>query len=776
MCGEARIYMMSAMTGFVVQSQFCNRTGGRGNRARVQHCPEMSARARLTHSVAPTVMETKTGTFSAFRLSPMLLEPAASRESSGNVRPGFEDGLGRRYRPAARLESDAPLEILCFRHEITDVPSFEFALRERVARFSDLHHPAFTRIRKVDRLNDEHGTVVLMSDGAAGVRLIDILAEVERSGRVLDVNAALSLVRQLISAVAALHRHARVAHGAIAPERMYVTPRGRLFLVEYALGAALEQLKYSRERYWKELRVALPMNVGLPRFDERADLTQIGVVALSLMTGRAFGDDEYPRQIEALVAGVRARAVDGNQEALSPALVEWLRRALQLDVRSSFRTIFDAEAALDQLLSQETKYNASPGSLEAFMQRYHEPAAPVAPKAPVAPAATLTPAAATKPVSQPALPSIAFDTTPEADLRPAVEPYEPIPIDPADTSDEGSQAFDEQQEDAMRPAHTAARKPNRLKWIVAAMAVIAATAAGALAARQRLATVTPPVTTGKMTVNTDPPGAEVEVDGEKRGRSPLSLSLAAGAHTVVVRANGQSKTVPITIAAGADVSQYFDLPKAGSGFGQLQVRTEPAGARISIDGTPLGKTPMTIIEIVPGEHSVTLESDLGTVTQKVTIEAGVQASLMVPLGPQAGTVASGWITVTSPLEVELRENGRLLGTSGIDRIMLAVGKHDIELVNDLVGYKEMRTVQVAPGRVTALNIAIPKGSVSLNAVPWATVTIDGENVGDTPIGNLPLAVGQHEVVFRNTELGEQRRIITVTLRTPTRLSVDMTRK
>ena len=121
----------------------------------------------------------------------MLREPAAAPESSGNVRPGFEDGLGRRYRPAARIDSDAPLEILCFRHEITDVPAFEFALRERVARFSDLQHPSFTRIRKVDRLNDEHGTVVLMSDGAAGVRLIDILSEVERAGRVLDLNAAL---------------------------------------------------------------------------------------------------------------------------------------------------------------------------------------------------------------------------------------------------------------------------------------------------------------------------------------------------------------------------------------------------------------------------------------------------------------------------------------------------------------------------------------------------------------------------------------------------------
>jgi hypothetical protein len=70
-------------------------------------------------------------------------------------------------------------------------------------------------------------------------------------------------------------------------------------------------LKYSRERYWKELRVALPMNVGLSRFDERADLTQVGVVALSLIIGRPFRDEEYPRQLEELLAGAQARDING---------------------------------------------------------------------------------------------------------------------------------------------------------------------------------------------------------------------------------------------------------------------------------------------------------------------------------------------------------------------------------------------------------------------------------------------------------------------------------
>src|SRR3954471_18165597 len=175
----------------------------------------------------------------------------------GVALPAFEDGLGRRYRPAARGEQ-APPEILCFRPELTDVPAFEFSLRERVARLVEFRHASYSRIRKVDRLSDERGTVVLMSDCAPGVRLSDLLTAADEGRAVLTLDAALCLVRQLIPVMTLLHRQGGVAHGAMAPERLVVTPQGKLVVVEYAVGAALEQLRYSRERYWKDLRVALP--------------------------------------------------------------------------------------------------------------------------------------------------------------------------------------------------------------------------------------------------------------------------------------------------------------------------------------------------------------------------------------------------------------------------------------------------------------------------------------------------------------------------------------
>jgi hypothetical protein len=685
-----------------------------------------------------------------------MMPETVPADESGGVRHIFEDGLGRRYSPAARFDSDTSLEILCFRHEITDVAAFEFALRERFARVSEFEHPSFVRLRKIDRLNDEQGTVTLIADAAAGDRLIDILSELERTGLILDVNSALYLVRQLIAAIAALHQHVRVAHGAIAPERLFVTPQGRLQIVEYSLGAALEQLKYSRERYWKELRVAVPVEAGRSRFDEHTDLIQIGMVALALLVGRPLRDEEYPQQIEQLVTSIRARATNGANEPLPSALRDWLRRTLQLDARNQFRSLLAAQAAFDQVLSGHTKYTAGPDSIHTFMARYHDVASP--------------PPASVRPFdSAQGKPNI-FDEPDESYMT-----YEPLPLPEADSSEMSDEGELQDEGGAMRSAFTGRRRPGRVKFMAAAV-VLAAATVGLFAAGQRISPSALAVTTGIMTVNTDPPGAEVEVDGAARGRSPIRLELSAGAHTLVIRGNGgESRTVPVSIAAGAEISQYLEVPKAGSGFGQLQVRTEPAGARISIDGTPLGKTPMTIVEIAPGEHVITLESDSASVTQTVKIEAGVPASLVVPMAA-AGAVASGWISVNAPIVVDLQENGRLLGSSQVDKIMLPAGKHDIEFVNEHVGYREVRTVQVSPGRTAAISVTLPKGTVSLNAIPWASVFIDGENIGDTPIGNFPLTVGQHEVVFRNPELGEQRRIVSVTTRSPARLSVDLTRK
>ena len=299
------------------------------------------------------------------------MDSAAARAST-HAAIVFQDGLGER-RQIVDQTTNETLEMLCLRTELTAVPSFEFALRERVSRLANFRHAYYVRVRRVDRLA-EHGSMLgIVSELTQGARLSEILAVAERRRLVLDINAALCLIRQLVPAVAMLHQNARdVAHGALGPERIVVTPHGRLVIVDYVLGAALEQLRYSHERYWKDFRIALPRSAGLPRFDHRGDVTQLGIVALSLILGRPLREDEYPARISDVVASATAMSALGGREPIAPRLRTWLSRTLQTDLRNSYTSALEVQGALDELLSEDSGYIAAPVALDTFLARYHE--------------------------------------------------------------------------------------------------------------------------------------------------------------------------------------------------------------------------------------------------------------------------------------------------------------------------------------------------------------------------------------------------------------------
>ena len=81
-----------------------------------------------------------------------------------------------------------------------------------------------------------------------------------------------------------------------------------------------------------------------------------------------------------------------------------------------------------------------------------------------------------------------------------------------------------------------------------------------------------------------------------------------------------------------------------------------------------------------------------------------------------------------------------------------------------------------PGATTRLAFAPNTSTISLTTNEAAEVWIDGEKIGETPIGNYELSLGTHDVLFRHPDLGEQHYTTTVTLKAPARLSVDLRKK
>jgi hypothetical protein len=768
----------------------------------------------------------------------------------------FEDGLGeRRYILGALNE---PIEVLRLSSVLSAVSSFDFALRERAARLAGFRYESYARVRAIE-LDKRTSTLVVLSDYVPGIRVSAMLADVERRALPFDINVARTLIRQLVTASVAWH-HAvgDIIHGALGPERLIVTPAGRLVVAEYVLGAALEQLAYSRARYWRELRIPLPEGAGAPEFDARADVAQIGAVALALVLGRPLTTDEFPDRLRELISGAALRTVTGALEPLPVASREWLTRALQLDPRASFKSVMEARASLDdafgdenpvaelgalqvflarqagQTISGDVDLSPQLEAMKAFLARYpsrrqskpapvppadSQPSAPSLGGAPAlggAPVSTaaptvVRPTTAPSVVGAPAVPAApALSSAPAVVSTPAPRISEPAP---PHASEETSaiepslmeQALDQLEEeespavhqskhhvDVMAPAYVEAPLPPHAEERRSAIPVVA------WRARLRLIAVaaaigllvilagfglyrwrsTPQVLSGVLTVNTTPPGVSIAIDGQTRGVTPITLELPPGEHVVELRTETERRRIPITLTAGAQMSQFLEFPRtagSGSASGELLVRTEPPAASVTVDGVPVGRSPLSVPDLTPGTHTVVLQHEAGSLTERVLIENGRTASLVVSLGSTPKT-AAGWIAIDAPADVQVFENQRFLGNNRMDRIMLPVGRHELEIVNEDLGYRERRTVQVGPGQVASLRLEWPKGSMAINAIPWAEAWVDGTRVGETPIGNIQVPIGRHEVVFRHPELGERRTLVTVTTGDPVRVGVDLRAK
>ena len=123
----------------------------------------------------------------------------------------------------------------------------------------------------------------------------------------------------------------------------------------------------------------------------------------------------------------------------------------------------------------------------------------------------------------------------------------------------------------------------------------------------------------------------MKIDGEVKGSTPLTVRLDAGAHVMEVQSGkSEPRVIPLMITAGVQTSQYVELQGVAK-TGAVEIVSEPAGARITIDGRPRGSAPATITDLAPGDHTVVLEAGGRKNTQTVRIQAGSTAKLVVPM-------------------------------------------------------------------------------------------------------------------------------------------------
>lgn len=272
------------------------------------------------------------------------------------------DGLGTRTLLAD--SGHGQLEMLEVSADLATSPSAEQAIRSRAARVAELRGQPCAVVRRVERVTS---ALRVVAHAPAGVRLSTLLLHLELRAEALPEVAVIELAASLAAPLAAIHRlPGGVAHGALCPAHVLVAIDGSVVLTDCVFGAALSTLARTREQFWRDFGLALPPGPDLPRFDQRADVTQLAMVVLSMGLRRPLQPDEYPRAVSPLIL----RATDGSTEGgPTPAFRVWLQRAFQLDGHAAFNSAVDAERALTEIAAGANERRAAARAIQALVRK-----------------------------------------------------------------------------------------------------------------------------------------------------------------------------------------------------------------------------------------------------------------------------------------------------------------------------------------------------------------------------------------------------------------------
>jgi formylglycine-generating enzyme required for sulfatase activity len=101
---------------------------------------------------------------------------------------------------------------------------------------------------------------------------------------------------------------------------------------------------------------------------------------------------------------------------------------------------------------------------------------------------------------------------------------------------------------------------------------------------------------GRISVISHPEGAEVFVDGKRAGTAPLDLTLADGQHALVARyRNWPEQKRAAGVTPDKPSEEVFEFMP-----GSVKIASAPGGAVVSVNGRPLGRTPLLLENLDPG--------------------------------------------------------------------------------------------------------------------------------------------------------------------------------
>lgn len=491
----------------------------------------------------------------------------------------------------------------------------------------------------------------------------DTLDAVMRRRGPLPLDDARTVLSQVAAALDAGLANG-ITHGALHPRDVFVDDRSTVRVSGLGVAAALDSIgaKVTPRRPY-----AAPERVAGERWDQRADVYSLAVIAHELLTGRRPSGG-------------------GEQDGALPA-----------DTPAEQRVVI--RRALGAALAEhpDARYSSA-GAFVAALETGVVPAA-------VTPAVALTLPLDAEPPDAPDPPDL-MDLTDPSDLKDLMDPPDPKdpkelmdptdlmdppdPMDPPDLMDLKSPTS-VWGASSVAPQIPARTDSPRNTWAMLIVGLIVGVGIG-----QAWRTLSPQAPAPETTLAGDV-GAGVDVSGtEVTVVDPLPVEPEP---PVVAQ---QIPAAPSTSSAPAQTA-----PDRG----RLLVRSVPAGAEVMVAGRPRGTTPAAVRDLPFGTYTVTVRRDGYTArSQRVTLTRSVPArelTLELSAAASASTRTGSLSVETRPTGARLFVDDRMVGTAPIRVPELTPGSHTIRL--ELAGYRTLTTtVVVRAGQVNVVKVSLER--------------------------------------------------------------------
>lgn len=245
----------------------------------------------------------------------------------------------------------------------------------------------------------------------------------------------------------------------------------------------------------------------------------------------------------------------------------------------------------------------------------------------------------------------------------------------------------------------------------------------------------------------DPPGAELIVDGEAAGLAPITAELSAGQRVVELALAGyETWRADLTVRPNQALERREVLLAPADGT--LTLRSQPSGASVSIDGQFRGRTPAEL-SIDPDElHRIELfKRGYDPAVRRLRFEAGEERTLTVRLLAQYGELE----LISQPEDAELLVDGVSMGNA-TQKLRLSALPHQLEIQKS--GYESFRTtVTLQPGFPEQLHVQLSTlDEAEVEDLPLRVETSLGQELRLVRPGHFRMGASRREQGRRSNEV------------------------